>query len=97
VVNGEEEKNVKVGVIPVVRDFLDVFLEEVIGLTPQREIEFSIELIPGIGPISIAPFRMAPAELVELKKTIGGAFGETVYPTKCITMGSTCIVGKEEG
>ena len=54
----------------VVRDFSDVFLEDVPGLPPTREIEFSIDLVPGAGPVSIAPYRMAPAELVELKKQI---------------------------
>ena len=37
------------------------------GLPPDREIEFSIELLPGTGPLFKAPYRMAPAELRELK------------------------------
>ena len=53
--------------IPVVNEFLDVFLEELPGLPPDREIEFSIELIPGTAPISQTPYRMAPKELKELK------------------------------
>jgi len=57
-------------VIPVVQDFVDVFPEEVPGLPPSREVEFSIDLVPGTGPVSMAPYRMAPAELVELKKQI---------------------------
>ncbi|KAL0536771.1 hypothetical protein IC582_025732 [Cucumis melo] len=52
---------------PVVRDYPDVFLEELPGLPPHRVIEFSIELEPGTVPISRAPYRMAPAELKELK------------------------------
>ncbi|XP_022641613.1 uncharacterized protein LOC106773250 [Vigna radiata var. radiata] len=56
--------------LPVVADFLDVFPEEVPGLPPPREVEFSIDLVPQAGPISIAPYRMAPAELAELKKQI---------------------------
>jgi len=55
---------------PVVGDFSDVFPEDVPGLPPTREIEFSIDLVPGAGPVSIAPYKMAPAELVELKKQI---------------------------
>jgi len=54
----------------VVGDFPNVFLEDVPGLAPTREIEFSIDLVPGVGLVSIAPYRMAPAELVELKKQI---------------------------
>ncbi|XP_027922937.1 uncharacterized protein LOC114180844 [Vigna unguiculata] len=66
----EVEKEERITVIPVVREFEDVFPEEVPGLPPRREVEFSIDLVPGAGPVSIAPYRMAPAELVELKKQI---------------------------
>ncbi|XP_038976913.1 uncharacterized protein LOC120107632 [Phoenix dactylifera] len=53
--------------IPVVREYPDVFPEELPGLPPNREIDFEINLILGVGPISKAPYRMAPAELRELK------------------------------
>ena len=53
--------------IPTVSDFLDVFPEELPGLPPQREIEFSIDVVPGATPASITPYRMAPLELKELK------------------------------
>jgi len=70
----EVEKEERITVIPVVRDFEDVFPEEVPTLPPRREVEFSIDLVPGAGPVSIAPYRMAPAKLVELKKQIEGLF-----------------------
>ena len=50
-----------------VREFPNVFPEDFPGLPPVREIDFSIELLPGTMPISQAPYRMAPAELKELK------------------------------
>ena len=53
--------------IPTVSDFPDVFLEELPGLPPQREIEFAIDLVPGATPASVTPYRMAPLELKELK------------------------------
>ena len=53
--------------VPVVNEFFDVFPEDLPGLPPDREIEFEIELAPGTEPISIAPYRMTPAELKELK------------------------------
>jgi len=53
---------------PVVREFSDVFPDDVPGLPPSRDIEFFIDLVLGAGPISIAPYRMAPAELAELRK-----------------------------
>ncbi|KAI5344297.1 hypothetical protein L3X38_012174 [Prunus dulcis] len=45
----------------------DVFLEDLLGLPPHREIEFIIKFAPGTEPISRAPYRMAPAKLRELK------------------------------
>ncbi|KAA3473766.1 DNA/RNA polymerases superfamily protein [Gossypium australe] len=53
--------------VPVVYEYPDVFPEELPGLPPIREVEFAIELIPGTSLISIAPYRMAPTELKELK------------------------------
>nr|GEU52135.1 putative reverse transcriptase domain-containing protein [Tanacetum cinerariifolium] len=52
---------------PVVQNFLDVFPDELSGLTPECEVELTIELIPGAQPISKAPYIMAPVELKELK------------------------------
>ena len=53
--------------IPVVREFLDVFLKEIPRMPPPTGAEFCIDLVPGATPISKAPYRMAPAELKELK------------------------------
>ncbi|XP_070660571.1 uncharacterized protein [Malus domestica] len=53
--------------VPVVRYFPDVFLEDLPGLPPNREVEFVIDLLPGTNPISLTPYKMAPAELRELK------------------------------
>ncbi|KAA0057110.1 pol protein [Cucumis melo var. makuwa] len=52
---------------PVAREYPDVFLDELLGLPPPREIDFAIELEPGTAPISRAPYRMAPTELKVLK------------------------------
>nr|GEV66146.1 retrotransposon protein, putative, Ty3-gypsy subclass [Tanacetum cinerariifolium] len=59
---------------PIVRDFSDVFLEELPGIPPEREVEFSIELILGTQPISKAPYRIAPIELKELKEQLQELF-----------------------
>ncbi|KAK4383727.1 putative mitochondrial protein [Sesamum angolense] len=56
--------------VPVVREFPDVFPEELPGLPPHREVDFEIDTIPGAAPISITPYRMAPLELKELKKQL---------------------------
>ena len=53
--------------IPVVREFPDVFLEDLPGLPPDRDVQLSIELKPGTAPVSRRAYRMAPKELAELK------------------------------
>ncbi|XP_071939145.1 uncharacterized protein [Coffea arabica] len=58
---------VKLEDVPVVREFPDVFPEELKTLPPEREVEFKIDLVPGTAPISKTPYRMAPVELKELK------------------------------
>ena len=61
------KETLTIEVVPVVKEYRDVFPEELLGLPPEREIEFGIELVPGTTPISKTPYRMAPVELVELK------------------------------
>ena len=56
--------------IPVVCEFSDVFPEDLPGLLPDRDVEFSIELEPRIAPILRCPYRMAPKELAEMKKQL---------------------------
>eukprot|EP00253_Pinus_taeda_P035458 PITA_35458 len=53
--------------IPVIREFADVFPEEIPGLPPKGNIDFTIELIPGAAPVSRAPYRMSVPKLTELK------------------------------
>ncbi|GJZ07371.1 putative reverse transcriptase domain-containing protein [Tanacetum coccineum] len=52
--------------IPVVKEFSEVFPEELRGLPPARKIEFQINLIPGAAPVARAPYRLAPSEMQEL-------------------------------
>ncbi|GKC27640.1 putative reverse transcriptase domain-containing protein [Tanacetum coccineum] len=56
--------------VPVVRDFPEVFPEELSGLPPTRQVEFHIELIPGAAPVARAPYRLAPAEMKELAEQL---------------------------
>eukprot|EP00253_Pinus_taeda_P030790 PITA_30790 len=53
--------------IPVIQEFTDVFPEEIRGLPPRRNIDFTIELVLGAAPVSRAPYRMSVPELTELK------------------------------
>ena len=52
------------------REIPKVFLEDVVNPPPEREVEFSINLIPGTGPLSFASYRMSPLELTKFKKQI---------------------------
>nr|GFC51085.1 putative reverse transcriptase domain-containing protein [Tanacetum cinerariifolium] len=56
--------------IPVVREFHDVFPEELPGLPPVRQVEFQIELIPGAAPVARAPYRLVPSEMQELSNQL---------------------------
>ena len=62
-----EESDLKLKDIPIVRDYPDVFPDDLLGLAPQKKVEFTINLALGSTPISKAPYRMAPMELKELK------------------------------
>ncbi|XP_070055204.1 uncharacterized protein [Nicotiana tomentosiformis] len=56
--------------VPVVRDYLDAFSEDLSGMPPDRDIDFSIDLLPGTQPIYIPPYHMAPTKLKELKEQL---------------------------
>ena len=60
--------NVELSDIPIVREFPDVVPKELLGELVDREIEFTIETMPGTQPISKTPYRMAATEMKELKK-----------------------------
>ncbi|KAJ0867732.1 putative nucleotidyltransferase, Ribonuclease H [Helianthus annuus] len=65
-----EKEPLKIGNVPVVRDYEDVFPEELPGIPPEGEVEFGMELIPGAKPVARAPYRFAPSELQELMSQI---------------------------
>ena len=69
--------------ILVVCEFPDVFHEELLGLPPNRDVEFAIELIPGTPPISRKPYRMPPNGLAELKVQLKGLMDKgLIRPSK---------------
>ncbi|XP_024990677.1 uncharacterized protein LOC112524966 [Cynara cardunculus var. scolymus] len=59
-----EEKHIQD--IPVVRNYPEVFLDDLSGLPPSRQVEFRIDLVPGAAPVAKAPYRLALAEMQEL-------------------------------
>ncbi|XP_016168790.1 uncharacterized protein LOC107611368 [Arachis ipaensis] len=56
--------------IPVVCEFPEAFLDDIDEFLPNREVEFAIELVPGAGPISSAPYRMSSLEMAEMKSQL---------------------------
>ncbi|GJQ91901.1 putative reverse transcriptase domain-containing protein [Tanacetum coccineum] len=56
--------------IRVVRDFPEVFPDDLLGLPLVREIEFRIDLIPGASPVVRSPYRLAPSEMLELSNQL---------------------------
>jgi len=88
----------KISVILVVEEYADVFPDEIPELPPSRDMDFSIDLIPGAGPVSIAPYRMAPAELAELKKQIEDLLEKKfIRPSASPWRASVLLVKKNDG
>ncbi|XP_058759506.1 uncharacterized protein LOC131632797 [Vicia villosa] len=56
--------------LQVVREFLEVFPNEIPNVPPKREVEFAINLVPATRPVSMAPYMMSASELAELKKKL---------------------------
>jgi len=56
--------------LPVVKEFPEVFPDEIPDVPQEREVEFAIDLVPGTKPVSMAPYRMSASELAELKKQL---------------------------
>ncbi|GJU81960.1 putative reverse transcriptase domain-containing protein [Tanacetum coccineum] len=56
--------------VPIVRDFPEVFPEDLSGLPPTRQVEFQIDLVPGVAPVARAPYRLAPSEMKELSEQL---------------------------
>ncbi|GJW81364.1 putative reverse transcriptase domain-containing protein [Tanacetum coccineum] len=64
--NKDESKEKRLKDVPTVRDFPEVFPEDLPGLPPIRQVEFQIDLVPGAAPVARAPYRLAPSEMEEL-------------------------------
>ncbi|GKF75516.1 hypothetical protein Tco_0224960, partial [Tanacetum coccineum] len=70
----DKSKGKQIKDVPIVRDFPEVFLEDLPGLPPARPVEFQIDLIPGAAPVAQAPYRLAPSEMKELSEQLQELF-----------------------
>ena len=66
----DNKEGLQIRDIPVISEYPEIFLEDLPGLPPSRELDFGIELAPGTQPISKAPYRMALVEFKELKEQL---------------------------
>src|SRR3954471_16252165 len=84
--------------IPVVHDFPDVFPEELLGMPPDRCVEFIVDLILGTAPILRRPYRMAPHELAELTTQLDASLAKGfILPTSSPWGCPVLFVMKKEG
>ncbi|GKE99468.1 hypothetical protein Tco_0022819 [Tanacetum coccineum] len=60
--------------VPIVQNFPKVFLEDLPGFPPTRQVEFQIDLIPGAAPVARAPYRLAPSKMKELSDQLQELF-----------------------
>ncbi|KAD3639980.1 hypothetical protein E3N88_29203 [Mikania micrantha] len=56
--------------VPIIRDYPEVFPEDLPGLPPVRQVEFRIDLVPGANPVAKSPYRLAPSEMQELSSQL---------------------------
>ncbi|XP_058733352.1 uncharacterized protein LOC131604960 [Vicia villosa] len=82
--------------LQVVRAFPKVFPDEIPNVPPEREVEFSIYLIPGTRHVFMAPYKMSALELLELKKQLEELLEKKFARPRCIIVGSSSVVSQEE-
>ncbi|XP_057250763.1 uncharacterized protein LOC104884646 [Beta vulgaris subsp. vulgaris] len=91
-------QEVKLEDILVVLEYPDVFPDELLGIPPERDVEFSINLTPGTAPLSKSPYRIAPAELQELKTQLQELINKGFIRPSVSPWGApNLFVGKKDG
>ncbi|GJX29125.1 putative reverse transcriptase domain-containing protein [Tanacetum coccineum] len=84
--------------MPVIRDFLEVFPEELPGLPPPRQVEFRIDLVPGAAPVARAPYRLAPSEMKELSVKLQELLEKGfIHPSSSPWGASVLFMNKKDG
>ncbi|XP_015955002.1 uncharacterized protein LOC107479376 [Arachis duranensis] len=84
--------------ILVVCEFSEVFPNDIDEFSPNREVEFAIELVPRAGPISSASYRMTPLEMAELKSQLEDLLGKNfIRPSVSLSSAPVLLVKKKDG
>nr|GEV24743.1 hypothetical protein [Tanacetum cinerariifolium] len=94
----DESKGKQLKDVPIVRDFPEVFHEDLPGLPPARPVEFQINLIPGAAPVARAPYRLASSEMKELSKQLQELFDKGfIRPSSSPWGAPVLFVKKKDG
>ncbi|GKC43385.1 putative reverse transcriptase domain-containing protein [Tanacetum coccineum] len=84
--------------VPIVQDFPDVFPEDLSGLPPTRQVEFQIDLIPGVTLVARAPYRLAPSKMKELSEQLKELFDKGfIRPSSSPWGAPVLFVKKKDG
>ena len=86
----------KISLIPMVDEYANVFPDKIPELPPSRDVDFTTDLIHGAGLVSMAPYRMAPPELAELKKQIEDLLEKNFIRPCASPWGAPVLVVKEK-
>ena len=78
-------------------EYVDFFPDELLGLPPQRDVDFGIELHPGTSTISMTPHRMAPVELQELRVQLQGLLDKGFMKPSTSPWGDPVLFAKKKG
>ncbi|XP_076934267.1 uncharacterized protein LOC143600473 [Bidens hawaiensis] len=89
----KEPEPKKLEEVPIVAEFKDVFPDELLGIPPDREVEFRIDLVSGTTPIAKSPYRLAPTEMKEMKKQLDELLEKGFIRLR---MGCVLMQGKKE-
>ena len=93
----EDEERSDLDLSQVVCEYVDVFPDELPGLPPHRDVDFDIELHPGISPISMTPHRMAPVELQELRVQLKELLDKRFIRPSTSPWGALVLIAKKKG
>nr|GEV70727.1 zinc finger, CCHC-type, retrotransposon Gag domain protein [Tanacetum cinerariifolium] len=91
----DKSKEKRLEDVPIVRDFLKVFSEDLLGFSPMRQVEFQIDLVLGATPVARAPYRLAPIKLQKLSTQTDGQSERTIQTLKDILR--ACVIDFERG
>ena len=82
--------------VPVVRDYANVFPEELPGIPPERQVEFRIDLVLGATPIAKAPYWLAPPEMQELSTQLQELLDKGFIRPSCSPWGALILFVKKK-